>query len=252
MLVRAFILAKNEEANIARSVSAVVSCRIPVTVLDSGSADRTSAIAASHGATVESYEYRSHADAYEDTCLRCGPDVAVIVLDADMILTRALVEEGVAALGRGADVVEAPVSMCWNGVPLRWASLCPPKAFLLRGGATHFVASGHGERPRPGVKIITTRAPLLHDDRKPFDAYLASQARYARNLVARARAGQVTVRDKLRSTTPVMLLVSPVASYLGRGGILDGWSGLGYALDRVIAEAIMFRESIAARRDPPR
>lgn len=157
-------------------------------------------------------------------------------------VSRALLDEAFAALARGADVVRAPVAMCWNGMLLRRASLCPPKAFMLRGGASQFEPSGHGERPRREAKVATTTTPLLHDDCKPFvSSYLASQARYARNLVERARARQLNVRDRLRATTPIMVVVSPVASYLGRGGILDGWSGLGYALDRVIAEAIMFR-----------
>jgi hypothetical protein len=47
-----------------------------------------------------------------------------------------------------------------------------------------------------------------------------------------------------------MMLVSPAVSYLLRGGIFAGKTGLGYALDRLIAEAIMYRQHIAAENVP--
>jgi hypothetical protein len=251
MAATAFVLAKDEEPNIGRSVSALLSEGIPTTVLDSGSSDATPQIAEGLGAKVVRYAYQTHAEAYRHVCVDLATKgAAVFVLDADMIISKALVEEALGFLHKDADVVQAPIRMCWGGHPLRHASLCPPKPFLFRGGEHYFVPAGHGERLKEGVRVAETTVELLHDDRKSLAAYLAAQVRYAKNFVERAEQGQLTARDRVRATTPVLLFGTPLVSYLLKGGLLDGWAGVGYALDRLIAEAIMFRESIA-RRVPP-
>jgi glycosyltransferase involved in cell wall biosynthesis len=244
----AYVLAKNEEPNIARCVAALRALDIPVIVLDSGSLDRTRDIAASLGATVESYRYVSHAEAYRYISVDRSPTgTSLFVLDADMVVSRELVEQATRLLEAGADVVEAPVRMCWNGAPLRYGSLYPPKPILFRGGRDYFEPVGHGERLRPNLRVARTTAVLIHDDRKAFSAYLESQVRYARNFVNRTRHGEISRLDRIRGATPILIAAVPMVSYLLRGGFLDGWSGLGYALDRVIAEAIMVREAVAAR-----
>jgi glycosyltransferase involved in cell wall biosynthesis len=244
----AYVLAKNEEPNIARCVAALRALDLPVIVLDSGSMDRTREIATALGASVENYRYISHAEAYRYISVDRSPaGTSLFVLDADMVVSRELVEQATALLEAGAEAVEAPVRMCWNGAPLHYGSLYPPKPILFRGGQDYFEPVGHGEKLRPNLRVARTTALLIHDDRKPFSTYLESQVRYARNFVDRTRRGEIGLRDRLRGATPLLIAVVPMMSYLFRGGFLDGWSGLGYALDRVIAEAIMVREAVAAR-----
>jgi hypothetical protein len=94
--------------------------------------------------------------------------------------------------------------------------------------------------------VATTSQPLRHNDLKPYAAYLASQLRYSEKFAARAAHGQRNWRDWLRFHTPLMMLVTPAYSLLVKGGIFSraGWL---YAIDRLIAEALMFRRSIEAR-----
>lgn len=246
-LTAAFVLAKNEEPNIGRSVKALRALGLEVTVLDSGSTDRTPQIAEALGARVEAYRYVNHVEAYRFVCVdRTAPTEHVLVLDADMIVSEELLRE-VRALAEQCDVVEAPVVMCWNGAPLRHGSLYPPKPIAFRGGRSYFVPSGHGERLADGVATCSATSALIHDDRKSFDAYMASQLRYAASLAHRAERGELTFRDRLRTATPLFIMATPFVSYLLRGGVLDGWSGLGYALDRLLAETVMFREVVAKR-----
>jgi hypothetical protein len=246
--VRAFVLAKDEESNIERCVRAMVACDLQVTVLDSGSADQTCELAQAAGAIVEARPYTNHCDAYRHICVDRAPvGDPVLVVDADMVVSSELVSEARALIQADrADVVAAPVLMHWDGKPLRHGSLCPDKPFLFRGGRAYFEPVGHGERLRGDVKLGVTRNKLIHDDRKPFAVFLESQTRYARQLQSRSRLGTLTWRDRIRNVSPVMVVVAPFVSLFVKGGILCGKTGLGYAMDRLIAEAVMYRQSLAS------
>src|SRR5229473_6359195 len=116
---------------------------------------------------------------------------------------------------------------------------------MFRGGAHYFEAAGHGEIIVRGTRAVVTKYPLVHNDLKPFAAYLASQLRYSDDLLCRKSVCKPSWRDRLR-TTPLMMLVSPAFSYFFRGGVFSGKIGLGYALDRLIAETIMYRQHVAS------
>jgi hypothetical protein len=94
-----------------------------------------------------------------------------------------------------------------------------------------------------------TRNRLIHDDRKPYAMYLASQARYADALAQRFGRRDLSWSDRIRTSSPLMVLATPLVSYLIRGGILSGKTGAIYAIDRLIAEAIMFRRMLARAQD---
>jgi len=249
MSFRAFVLAKNEERNIERCLSALHAGGASVTVLDSGSEDKTREIAEALGAGVEPYRYANHLTAYRYVCRERIPRGEVgLVLDADMVVTPSLFAELRAGASRPeVDVILAPVEMWWSGAPLLRGSLYPPKPIAFRGGQEYFEPSGHGERLRPDVRIAHAHALLIHDDRKPLLAYLATQVRYAQELVQRAQHEDTGLLDQLRFSTPFLIPAVPAFSYLVRGGITAGRVGLVYALDRLIAEAIMFREAVASR-----
>lgn len=247
----AYILAKNEEANLASCIRSLREAGVQAIILDSGSTDRTRQIAEQRGCNVETYDYRDHLEAFRYVCQeRTRREEFALVLDADMVVSHELLSEAECLLSRrNADVALAPVRMYWNGQPLGRGSLYPPKPFLFRGGSHYFEARGHGEDLISGTRAVVTRHELIHNDRKPFQVYLSSQVRYAENLSRRRSAGKLSWRDRLR-TTPLMVFASPVLSYLFRGGIFSGTAGLGYALDRLIAEAIMYRQHVAAEPIP--
>lgn len=254
--VRAYVLAKNEEANLPACLEGLARLGAPIHVLDSGSTDGTARIArACPGVEVSDYAYVDHATAYNEICLGRPNEPAeyVAIVDADMVISSALAAEVLTAIEkRGPAVLKAPILMYWNGAPMRWGSLCPPKAFVFRTGESYFVAKGHGEALVPEIEPLLTRNALKHDDRKPYRAYLETQSRYADALAARTFEGRANWRDRVRKASPLMLLASPLASYVLRGGILDGRTGLIYAVDRLIAEAIMFRRMLVASQDSGR
>ena len=248
---RVFVLTKNEGENIVGCLRALRDVGWPIVVLDSGSTDGTVAIArATAGVEVEEYVYRGHAAAYNYiTAVRTGVGEVAVVLDADMRPNESLIGE-IASAERGAadwEVLEAPIDLVWCGRLLRRASLCPPMAIAFRGGREYFEESGHGERLVSGVRRRLAIGRIVHDDRKDYLEFLKSQLRYARSLGERVADGKATFRDRVRTATPLLIVGVPIWSWLFRGGWRDGRAGALYALDRVIAEALMFREAIRAR-----
>ena len=249
-VVKAFVIAKNEEKNIERTLSALLKHSLSVIVLDSGSTDRTIALAAAmSGVAVESYRYVDHCTTYNEISLRTAPSELALILDADMIVTAQLWHEICYLLEQSKlEVIISPIEMWWEGKPLVSGSLCPPKAIVLLGGRAHFVASGHGERliSHPDRQVLTINK-LIHDDRKGFESFLQSQMRYAQTLIDRAQRGETTRRDWMYLYTPAVLFLQPLYSYIFRGGFRSGMAGIIYALDRSIAAAIVLRQSLARR-----
>lgn len=247
--LQAFILAKNESANILRGVLALEKFGSTVTILDSGSNDGTLEMIAQHStATALSYNYRDHVTAYSDVLLRMATDSIAAIFDADMRVSPELASEMAGLMRRTDwDVVVAPVEWWCEGHPIPRASMYPPKPFLFRTGRAQMLPRGHGEAIVPDARVVKTRARLIHDDRKGLVRFLESQVRYARNMLRRAESGELGWRDWVRIRTPVMVLaVAPHVLILKRG-VRDGLPGVIYALDRLIAETIFIREAIAQK-----
>jgi glycosyltransferase involved in cell wall biosynthesis len=245
----AFIICKNEEPNIERCIRALQAAQLQPVLIDSGSTDRTLDIARRLGAQIRPHVYESHCRTYNDLISALPATESCVVVDADMIVSRGLAIELRDALREGADVVRAPVKMVWAGYSLRHASLYPPKAIAFRGGGKYFEPFGHGEQVISNVKAADVEMLLVHDDRKPYPSFLASQVRYGRAIRKRLQKGEVSWKDRVRSLTPFVVLAQPLVSYVWKGGFRDGRGGALYALDRLIAEAILFREALAEADD---
>lgn len=245
-----FILARDEQQNIGRCLEALRASAWDVIVLDSGSSDDTPAIVAGFGfAEFRQYAYADHCTAYNQITTELGVGYRyTIILDADMVISDALQHElndMLSSRSSTLTVVDAEILMCVEGNPLRFGSLYPPKPFVFAAGREYFVSVGHGEKLKDGITAKRTREKLRHDDRKSYASYLLSQVRYSRNLVHRKVAGEVSGRDKLRTRSPLLIFAVPFVSYLVKGGFLSGKAGAIYALDRIIAEAIMYRRSLS-------
>jgi glycosyltransferase involved in cell wall biosynthesis len=248
--IRAFIIAKNEEQNIKRALQSLDSIGVPITILDSGSTDGTQAICSTYAkALVRSYEYRAHWATYNDITLGLPASDYALVLDADMVVSQALFQELDSLADQGMHaVVRAPVEMWWESMRMPFGSLYPPKPVLFRGGREYFVSSGHDDRLDPSLDDPPmTRNSLIHDDRKGFDAYVASQLRYTRNMLRNAENGRLSRKDVLYLNSPLMMIIQPIYSYIVKGGFLCGRAGLLYALDRLLATTIAYRQAIALR-----
>lgn len=251
-LIGVFILAKNESANIVRSLQALAATDWAIHVLDSGSTDGTQALAEQYAnVVVMPYKYVDHCTAYNDITTNLGKAFELaIILDADMMVAELLQSEIAAKFESGmgqCDVLRASIDMWVDGYPVLRGSLCPPKPIAFKTGAPLFVSTGHAEKLADNVRVFDLKAHLIHDDRKNYSSFLQSQVRYADKLVSRFQQGAVSGRDRLRVRTPLLIAIVPFVSYVLKGGFLAGRAGVLYALDRLIAEAIMYRRSVAMR-----
>src|SRR6188768_2765516 len=218
--LQAFIFAKNEAANIMRGLLELEALGAVVTVLDSGSTDSTRTLVEQHSAAkFVPYDYKNHAQAYSDILLKFAQPGVVAIFDADMRLTKELALEVNGLLVRKDwDVILAPVEWWCEGQPIPRASMYPPKVFLFRTGTAWMEPRGHGEGLVPSARKYQTKARLIHDDRKGLLPFLASQVRYAGNMLLRADTGQLGWRDWVRTRTPVMILAVVPHVLIAKGG----------------------------------
>ncbi len=254
----ALLLTYNEEANIERVLAALQ--WVPsIFVIDSGSTDLTLEILASDPKVTTLHR---PFDSFADQC-NFGLDQIksewVLSLDADYVVTPALAEEICACFHAPGPLLFAgfaiPFRYCIAGKPLR-GTLLPPRICLYRSSGARYRNDGHGHRVDVPGKVGRLRHPILHDDRKPLERWLASQLRYL-NIESRKLQTtplvQLSIADRLRLKTPLAPLAALVLCLFVNGGILDGWQGWTYAFQRCYAEILlklMLLETRARRRVP--
>jgi hypothetical protein len=96
---------------------------------------------------------------------------------------------------------------------------------------------------------LSTR--ILHDDRKPFQRWIASQLRYAEQesiFLATTSWRSLRLQDKLRRLIVVTPWLVPLYCLFVRRGLLDGRAGLYYAMQRGIAEWMLSLRLIRSHR----
>lgn len=251
--VGVFVLAKNEQDNIWRCLNSLSDSGWKVNVLDSGSTDSTGDIVESFSfSELTAYNYVNHCESYNDILTKIGCDLDyALILDADMVVGPGLRDDINRVIlsqdNLDAEAFLAPVQMWVEGRCLQRGSLYPPKPILFKVGRPLFESIGHGERLMLNVKTLALNSFLVHDDRKPYSFYLNSQLRYSENLLRRGIVGSVNWKDRLRLLSPLFVFVTPLFSLFFKWGIFCGKLGIIYALDRLIAEAIMYRQSLSVQ-----
>jgi len=245
------ILTLNEERNLPRCLASIAGCD-DLVVLDSGSTDRTVAIARAAGARVFARPFdnfagqRNHAQraiAFRHPW--------VFHLDADEQFTPELSAEcRDRAADSGADLDGCLVApkMLWHG---RWIPHCTDfpayQARFVRAPEFVFVEVGHGQREAPAMRLGRMQSNYLHDLSAGGEAeWLAKHRRYAHAEAEqhfRAGAGDerlwpgLFARDPLRRrralkrwsyALPARPALRFVYQYFLRGGFLDGPAGLQY------------------------
>jgi len=234
------LLTRDEEANIARTLGQLAWAR-EVVVVDSLSTDDTIAIAESFP------NVRVVQRALDDLAsqwifaVNQAKTPWVLTLDADYFVPDAFIDE-LQSLDRSRAGYIAEFDYAINGKKLR-GSLYTPRAVLLRRDACTFYMDGHTQRVRVEGDTATLRMRFIHDDRKSFKRFVARQRVYMRNEAEKIRRGEnlnfaARVR-KLRVVAPFAVLVQTL---IVKGLILDGFAGLHYVLERVVAEFILSRE----------
>lgn len=237
------LLTFNEAPNIERTLERLSWAR-DIVVVDSISTDGTLEILARHS-NVRVFEraFTTHAEQWNFGLEQTGINTDwVLALDADYVLSCALVEE-IRALIERPDVTGylACFEYCVNGRALRGAAY-PPVVALYRKSGARYIQDGHTQRLLTDGKLARLKGRILHDDRKPLGQWLVAQARYMRleaEKLSLLAPGELGAADRLRK----LIVIAPVAMLFyclfARGNVFDGWPGIFYALQRTTAEAIL-------------
>lgn len=235
------LITYNEESNLPRVLSRLA-WATQIIVVDSGSSDRTlSLLSAVPMAQVVTRRFDSFAE-QTNFGVSLVQTPWVLSLDADYVLSDGF-EDELSKLQLTDQVTgfEARFVYCVNGVPLR-GTLYPPRVVLHRRAGATYVNEGHAHRLVRAGRVRKLRTPIRHDDRKPLSRWLASQDRYSEIEACAlddAAWSTLSIQDRVRR----LIVVAPFAvlfyTLIIRGLWRDGWSGVVYVTQRVVAELIL-------------
>ena len=237
------ILTFNEAPNIARTLDRL-KWASDIVVVDSLSTDDTRAIASRYP-SVRVFErpFTTHAEQWNFGLEQTGITTEwVLALDADFVLTDEMIAE-LTHLSPPHDVAgyRASFRYCIDGKPLR-SAVYPPVTVLYRRALGKYRQDGHTQRVHVDGRIAEFSSRIFHDDRKALSHWIASQVKYMRleaDKLANTAPANLGVVDRVRQ----WMVIAPPLMFLHclfvRGGIMDGWPGLYYALQRATAELIL-------------
>ncbi len=218
------IITLDEERNLARCLGSVAWAD-EIVVVDSGSTDRTAAIAAGHGARFVHHPWSGFVEQKNFAVGQCS-HLWVLSLDADEWLTSAGADEVRSALAHPtADAYAFNRLSALSGGWLRRTWSPDWQTRLYRKDRGRFVGDRVHESVRmdPGSTTVRLRERLLHLTYRSLHDYVRRMNRYT-DLAA------LSLSEKGRRVPTLRLLLSPPATflklYLLRGGFLDGVRGL--------------------------
>ncbi|HWW63044.1 MAG TPA: glycosyltransferase family 2 protein, partial [Thermoanaerobaculia bacterium] len=174
--------------------------------------------------------------------LKQSPTPWVLALDADYFVP----DDFVAELAKlepppGTHAYRNAFVYAVHGKRLR-ASLYPPRIVLLHRDHMSYWQDGHTHRMRVDGEVGELRAKIIHDDRKSLRRFIARQRGYMRLEAEKIRAAQwrdLNMAGRIRKLVVVAPFAVLLHTLFGRRLILDGWAGLVYTFERVLAECIL-------------
>ena len=241
-LITPLILTYNEAPNIARTLEKLKWAK-RIVVIDSFSTDETLNIIKQFP-QVEVYQQKFVS--FADQCnfgLQQIDSQWVLSLDADYFLDDTVVSN-IQNLNLNADTVAAyyvRFKYAIFGKPIR-GSMYPPRKVLYAKTHAHYVNDGHGHAVVVAGDTQTLEGFIIHDDRKSFSHWLASQDRYLKQeaeKLLKTPFNQMKWTDKLRWFIVPAPFFALFYCLILRGGILDGKYGWHYAMQRVLAEILL-------------
>jgi len=218
------IITLNEERNLRACLESVKWAE-EVVVCDSGSVDRTLAIAAEYGARTFQDPWRGFS-AHKNLALERCTQPWILVLDADERVSPKLQAEieAVVRAGGAFDGYSLARKNFFLGAWIRHWGWYPDRSIrLIHRGRGHFLPRAVHEAVEVNGPVGTLQHPLEHYTYGSVGEYLRRMDRYAslasEELFAagcRTRVGDLTLR-------PVWTFLR---MYLLQQGFLDGWRGL--------------------------
>lgn len=186
------ILTLDEEVNIRKVITSVRG-RVPVIVLDSGSADATVEIARELGAEVHVRAFDNYSN-QRNHALDLARDRFswVLFLDADEAISEELWDDVQATIQR-TDIVGAYVGLhvrilgydFKHGGPGNYAALR-----LMRPGRVRFSRSINERVDDTGLPTIRLRSKIIHEDLRPLAQLFQKHIRYAQREAAAYLSGE--------------------------------------------------------------
>jgi glycosyltransferase involved in cell wall biosynthesis len=238
------IITYNEAPNIRRTLGKLLWAH-RIVVIDSGSTDETVEMLGGYPQVEVIYH------PFMDFASQCNYGLTQVVspwvlsLDADYELSDQLIREltslvpADSAVGYWARFVYRVYGRALRG------SLYPQRTVLHRKDRASYRQEGHAHRVVLNGNVLRLKGVIYHDDRKPLARWLTSQQRYARaeaEYLIAYRGEKSTLADRLR----LMGWPAPFAALFYvlfvKRCLLDGWPGWFYALQRVVAEALLALE----------
>ncbi len=144
----------------------------------------------------------------------------------------------------------APFRYCVFGKPLR-GTLLPPREVLFRKEKAIYFDDGHTQRLRVNGESAMLSSYIYHDDRKPLSRWLWAQDRYMiieTKKLLETPDSELTVGDRIRRQKILAPFVILFYCLILNKGILDGWAGWYYALQRMLAEILLSIRLIETQR----
>ena len=223
-LLSVAIIALNEEKNLRPCLESVKWAK-EVVVCDSGSTDRTLAIAAEHGARTFQDPWRGFS-AHKNLALERCTQPWILVLDADERVPPELQGEIDAVLRADgpADGYSLARKNFFLGEWVRHGGWYPDRCLrLVRRGRGRFPPRAVHESLEVDGAIGTLRHPLEHHTYASVSDFLQRMDRYAALASGELLASGRRTRVRDLTLRPIWTFLR---MYLLQGGFLDGWRGL--------------------------
>jgi glycosyltransferase involved in cell wall biosynthesis len=235
------ILTYNEAPNIDRALQKLTWAK-QIAIIDSHSTDRTLDIIKNYN-QVEVFQrhFDTHTNQWNYGLSQIKTEW-VLSLDADYILTDNLIDE-LHQLVSNATINSyfAGFKYCIFGNSLR-GTILPPRQILFRKKFAIYIDDGHTQILQVEGKSSQLSGFILHDDRKPLSRWIWAQDRYMTLEVKKLREtpnNELSWGDRIRKQKIIAPFIILFYCLILKGGILDGWRGWYYALQRMLAETLL-------------
>lgn len=234
------ILTYNEAPNIERTLQKLTWAK-EIIAIDSYSEDSTLAILNScPQVKIFQRKFDTHTQQW-NYGLEQVKSEWVLSLDADYVLTDALIQTFGSLEDPNINGYSIPFKYCVFGKPLK-GTILPPRLALFRKNSATYIDDGHTQLLKLEGRSSQLDTYIHHDDRKPLSRWLWAQDRYmvieSQKLLTTPDR-QLSWGDRLRKrkifAPPIILIYCLIL----KGGILDGWQGWYYAFQRTLAELLL-------------
>jgi glycosyltransferase involved in cell wall biosynthesis len=235
------ILSFNEQANLRDTLNQL-SWAHEIVVVDCFSDDDTVEIIQSFPNTrLVQRKFDSHTDQW-DFGLTQVKTTWTLAMDADYRCTSELSVE-LQNLSPAKDAYRIGFHFAIFGKRLR-TSMYPPRVSLFQTRKFQYVGDGHTQLLKivDGKSVGALSSRFVHDDRKPINRWIQSQYKYADLELEKLTStpfNELSWKDKIRCRIVFAPILTMFYCLIYKRLIFDGWAGIYYTLQRVIAEMIL-------------